>query len=104
MKTGLLRARDGPVLAMFPNPSLVALAPVASVVDIFDASTPVEAGRILAVADLIIAVISTKSRWALAGVEAVARIEAGAPVLAGLMVRTVIEVLVAEEASPTFVT
>lgn len=57
-----------------------------------------------AVAELLITVGASVAGWAAARVRALARIETGAAVSARLMVSAVVQILVAEQPTPAFVT
>lgn len=93
-------------LAMASDPSLVAGAAKGSasvsVVQVM-ASGAVHARALFAVRDLGFAVRAHESGLALAGVGSLAGVEAGASVLAGLVVGAEVQVLVAEETAPALV-
>lgn len=69
-----------------------------------DTRTPVGAGLARAVVYQDVAHRSGEARGTTAGVTSLARIEASSSVATGLVVRAEVEILVAEQASPSFVT
>lgn len=106
MDTWFLGARHSLRLAVATNPSLVAVAAkgTGSVVQLnVLAGRSIHARVLLAVRDGNLAVGACESGFALACVRSLACVEAGASVLAGLVVGAVVQVLVAEQTTPALV-
>lgn len=103
---GLLRAGHSLGLAVPPDPSLVALAAKGrgsvAVVNV-NARGPIDARLLLAVRDQDLAVGAHESGLAVASVGALSGVEADALVLARLVIRAVVQVLVAEQTAPSLV-
>lgn len=103
---GLLRAGHSLGLAVPADPSLVALAAKGrrsvAVVNV-KARRSVNARLLLAVRDQDLAVGAHESGLAVASVRALSGVEADALVLARLVIRAVVQVLVAEQSSPSLV-
>lgn len=114
MQAGLFRARHRLVLAVLAHPALVTVAPIGGatatarrvrvLVLVVRAGAAVQAGLLLAVRDLHLAIGAREAGLALARVRALARIKADAAVLAWLVIGAVVQVLVAEQAAPALVT
>lgn len=106
VQAGLLRAHHCLLLAVPSDPPLVAFATKGrgAVLQLHVmARRSVHARLLLTVGDLSVAIGPHESRLALTRVRALARVEAGAAVLAGFVVRAVVQILVAEETAPAFV-
>lgn len=103
MHAGFLRAGDGFLLAMRPNPALHTLASIAVAFFIVVARTSVQARHGCTVANARLAVGSGVTGRALASIRTLSGVETSSPVLARLVVSAKVQILIAEQPTPAFV-
>lgn len=84
------------IFTMFSNPAFTTFASIAAVERVLDATASVATRRFSAITDLNIAVGSGKTRLANTCVRALACVQAGATILTGPSIRTVVQILIAK--------